>query len=68
LPDALQPWLLASPFAALADIPYRIYCGGLTLQSASVPLAVGFVWSILLVLLGRLLVTRAQSRIVVQGG
>ena len=68
LPDALQPWLLASPFAALADLPYRIYCGALSLERAAVPLALGLGWSVLWVLLGRSLVTRAQTRIIVQGG
>jgi ABC-2 type transport system permease protein len=68
LPDSLQPWLLVSPFAALADLPYRIYCGALTLERAAPALAIGFAWSIALVLLGRALVARAQHRIVVQGG
>ena len=68
LPDAAQAWLLALPFAALADVPYRIYCGVLPLERALGPLAIGLGWSIALVALGRALLSRAQRRLIVQGG
>lgn len=68
LPEALQPWLLASPFAALADLPYRIYCGALTLERAVPALAAGLGWALALIALGRALVSRARRRVVLQGG
>jgi len=67
-PDWSQAILKWLPFSGLVDGPYRFYLGLYTV--ADLPMVIGHqvMWSALLILLGRYMVTRARQRIVVQGG
>ena len=68
LPDWLQPLLALQPFAGLVDTPFRIYSGHLAGAAALVALARQAVWTLILIALGRLLMTRVMARVQVQGG
>ncbi|MHB1317591.1 MAG: ABC-2 family transporter protein, partial [Anaerolineae bacterium] len=67
-PDWSQPVLNALPFRGLMDTPFRLYLGSLTGQEALVAMAHQLMWAALLVLLGRSILARGVTRMVVQGG
>jgi ABC-2 type transport system permease protein len=67
-PDGWQPVLNVLPFRGLGDVPYRMFSGHLPLAELPLLLAHQLAWTAALVLLGRWLLSRAQRRLVVQGG
>ena len=67
-PDWLQPALRLQPLAGLLDIPFRIYGGHFAGLDALAALGRQAVWTIVLVLLGRLFMRRVMARLQAQGG
>ena len=67
-PDWLQPILNWQPFRGLADVPYRIYSGNIPPGEVVPELVFILVWTVALVVLGRLILRRGVRRMVVQGG
>jgi ABC-2 type transport system permease protein len=67
-PDWMQPFLQLQPFRGLADVPYRIYAGNLSGWQALRDIIQQVVWASTFVVLGRVWLTRAVRRVVVQGG
>ena len=67
-PDWLQPVLNWQPFRGLADVPYRIYSGNIPPADVAPELLITLVWTVVLVVLGRLILQRGVRRMVVQGG
>jgi ABC-2 type transport system permease protein len=67
-PDWSQPLLAALPFAGLGDTPYRIYSGHIPVSEAGLPIAISVAWTVVLIGIGRALLTRGLKRVVVQGG
>jgi ABC-2 type transport system permease protein len=67
-PDWLQPLLELQPLRGLGDVPFRIYTGHIGIAAGVRDVAQQFVWSAVLIVVGRLLLARATRRIVVQGG
>ena len=67
-PDWAQPLLQLLPFAALMDLPARIYTGDIPAAQAGFVLLHQACWTLALVALGRWLLGRCARRIVVQGG
>ncbi len=67
-PDWLQPMLEWQPFRGLADVPYRIYSGNIPAAEIAPELVFTLGWTVVLVLLGRLILLRGVRRMVVQGG
>jgi ABC-2 type transport system permease protein len=67
-PDWSQPMLNALPFRGLMDTPFRLYLGSLTGPEALGAMAHQLVWAALLVVLGRSILARGVTRMVVQGG
>ena len=67
-PDWLQPILNWQPFRGLADVPYRIYSGNIPPGEILPELFFILVWTVALVVLGRLILRRGVRRMVVQGG
>ena len=63
-----QPIVANLPFALMMDVPGRFYTGALPLAALPLELARGAVWILVLTLLGRGLLARAQRRLVIQGG
>lgn len=71
LPFFPEKWrLLAelSPFAAVQNLPLRLYSGNLAGDEALFYLGMQVFWLVALVLLGRILLRRMRRRLVVQGG
>jgi ABC-2 type transport system permease protein len=68
MPEWSQPVLALLPFRGLMDVPFRIYLGDLAGMHALSGVVLQVTWTIALVLLGRHLVARGLSRLVVQGG
>lgn len=67
-PDWAQTFLNLQPFRGLVDVPYRIYLGDLEGISALAGIGHQFLWTGLLIVLGRWLMARAMARLIVQGG
>ena len=73
VPIALWPEWLAHvarwlPFEGLIDIPFSIYLGKITGIAAWIAIAKQMAWSLFFVGLGRFLLNRGFSRLVIQGG
>lgn len=67
-PDWSQPILDALPFRGMADVPFRIYAGHIPSDQALPVIAGQICWIFVLVILGRLVLTRGLRRLVLQGG
>lgn len=67
-PKSLQRVLEALPFAAMQNVPLRIYSGNLTGQEMTRAVMMQVFWLIVLVLGGKLLCVHAVRRATVQGG
>jgi ABC-2 type transport system permease protein len=68
LPESWQTALLVQPLAGLMDIPMRLYAGRLAGWPAAGGLALQAGWTIALIALGRLAMSRTLRRLEVQGG
>lgn len=73
VPIPLFPYWLQTicrilPFSDLVDIPSRFYVGHIPPQSILPHLAHQLIWTLLLVLLGKFMLSKATKKIVVQGG
>lgn len=67
-PDWLQPFFNAQPFRGLVDVPFRIYTGNIEATLAGPDLLHQLVWSLLFIVVGRLMLRRSMHRVVVHGG
>lgn len=67
-PDWMQPFLYWQPFRGLGDTPFRIYSGDIPAAQAGFEIALQFGWAAVFVAFGYLLLGRARTRLVVQGG
>lgn len=68
LPQALQDVLKYLPFSFITDLPLRIYIGNVGVVDGLVLMAVGVVWLIAIIAIGKLLIGGALKKTVVQGG
>lgn len=67
-PEWAQPFLAAQPFRGVMDTPFRFYVGHIPTHGLLAGLAHQLVWTAAFVLIGRLVLARGVSRLVVQGG
>ena len=67
-PDSWQKVITLLPYAQLLDAPIRFYTGEYGMDRALRILLVQIVWVFLLTLLGRLMWSRNQKRLILQGG
>ncbi len=67
-PGWAQPALRASPFAAMMDLPARVYTGHIPAAQIGWVLLSQLLWTTVLVAAGSALLRRAVRRLVVQGG
>jgi ABC-2 type transport system permease protein len=67
-PDWLQPFLEIQPFRGIVDVPYRIYVGDILPAMALPDVLQQFVWALIIVVAGHVLLHRSLKRMVVQGG
>lgn len=68
MPDWLQNIVYALPFRWTADFPFRVYSGHIHISDAMWGVCVQMVWLVVLVAVGRTLMSRALRYVVVQGG
>jgi len=68
LPGWSQTLLALLPFAGLMDLPFRLYVGHIAPARLPIILARQALWTLAVILLGRYLLKRGLSRLVVQGG
>lgn len=68
MPKTLQTIIGFLPFRFISDLPYRIYIGNVGLISGIKYIALGFVWLVVLLCLGKRLMNRAVKKTVIQGG
>lgn len=67
-PEGMQPLLRFLPFRGMADDPFRLYIGHLPPGALWGILAHQLAWTLIFVLMGRVLLARGTHRLVVQGG
>ena len=67
-PDSVRPALRLQPFAGLADIPFRIYCGDLSDGPAVAAIGLQLTWTLLLIAVGRWWLERVMAKLQVNGG
>ena len=67
-PDWAQPVLSLLPFAALMDLPARIYTGDIPASAGGWVIGHQVFWTLVLMALGHWLLGRSTRRIVIQGG
>ena len=68
MPTAIQNVLNYLPFRFIVDLPFRIYIGSVATKPALMFICISLAWLIALVVLGKLLVSRALKKTVIQGG
>lgn len=62
---SIAEWL---PFAAMQNMPLRIYSGNISGSDAASGIFMQIVWLVVLVIIGKLLMKNALEKVVVQGG
>lgn len=67
-PDGLRQIVQMLPFAAMGNVPLRVYSGDIAGSDALFAIGLQIFWLFALILLGRLLMKKALRRVVVQGG
>ena len=67
-PDWAQPVLSFLPFRGLADTPFRLYMGHIPAGDLVLHLGHQLAWGVVLILLGRWILSRGLRRLVIQGG
>ncbi|MEZ7872295.1 MAG: ABC-2 family transporter protein, partial [Eubacteriales bacterium] len=67
-PPALRTIAELLPFAAMQNMPLRLYSGHIAGAEAAQGIALQVFWAAALILLGRALMKRALKRVTVQGG
>jgi ABC-2 type transport system permease protein len=68
LPEWSQTAIEILPFRGIIDLPFRLYMGHIPASEVVGVLAHQAVWTVTIVVMGRLLLARGLRRIVVQGG
>ncbi len=68
LPQAMQNVLNWLPFRCVSDLPFRIYVGNMDIKTALIQIAISFVWLLILLGIGKLLLSRSLKKTIIQGG
>jgi ABC-2 type transport system permease protein len=68
MPQWLQKVCYILPFRWTADLPLRIYSGNISINEAVISIGVQFIWIVMLVSAGSIIMRRITRRVVVQGG
>lgn len=67
-PEALQNVIRFLPFAAMQNMPLRIYSGNIAGMEAVIGITLQVLWIVILLMIGKFTIRRALSKVVVQGG
>lgn len=68
LPDWLTKYIYLTPFAAMQNVPFRIYSGNIVAKEATVSILLQIIWAVILITIGKIVMSKAIKRIIVQGG
>ena len=68
MPEAVQRVLKVLPFAAMQNVPFRIYSGDLAGRAMAEAIFLQIFWLIVLVGVGWRFAKLAEKKLVVQGG
>lgn len=68
LPDKLLKIIYALPFASMQNAPFRIYIGALSGKDALNSILLQGFWAIILIALGKIVLSHALKRVEIQGG
>jgi ABC-2 type transport system permease protein len=67
-PERIRAVVELLPFAAMQNMPLRIYSGNIAGMDSMKGIALQVFWLMVLLFIGRLLMTRALKKVIVQGG
>ena len=67
-PNILQNVAYMLPFRYVCDLPFRIYTGNISVSTAIPDLIGGIVWTFAMIILGKILTSKAIKCAIVQGG
>lgn len=67
-PDKMRAIMEVLPFAAMQNVPLRVYSGDLQGEAALKAVALQILWLAVLVGLGQVVMARAERKLAVQGG
>lgn len=68
MPQAIQNVLNYLPFRYVTDLPFRIYIGNVSCQTALMFIGIALVWLVALILIGKLFLSKVLKKTVIQGG
>jgi ABC-2 type transport system permease protein len=68
LPQWFTKYIYLSPFAAMQNVPFRIYSGQIPVDEAFSVMGLQVFWAIILIFIGKFVMSKALMRITVQGG
>lgn len=68
LPNYLTKYIYLSPFAAMQNIPLRVYSGQIPVTDAFSTIVLQVFWLLVLILIGKFIISKALKRVTVQGG
>lgn len=68
LPDWLTKYIDLTPFGSMQNVPFRIYSGNVPLENIFRTIVLQAIWAILLIIVGKVLLSKTLKRVVVQGG
>lgn len=68
MPEILQKICFALPFRYVIDLPYRLYCGNISVTEGIQSALIQLVWIVAIIALGLLVMKNARKKLVIQGG
>ena len=67
-PEKVRCFLEVLPFAAMQNVPLRVYSGSMTLVETQRAIALQLFWLFVLVIIGRAMCAKAMRHVTLQGG
>lgn len=68
LPDWLTKYIYYSPFGAMQNTPFRIYIGDVSINEAVISILLQGFWAVVLIVIGKFIMSKAIKKVFVQGG
>jgi ABC-2 type transport system permease protein len=68
LPNQIRRIFELLPFAAMQNVPLRIYSGDIAGRGIYISVALQVFWLIVLIIIGKMLTRKALKKVIVQGG
>lgn len=68
IPEPYRTMIELLPFASMQNVPFRIYSGNMAGNEMRFAIVLQLFWLIILILIGKLICSKAERRAVVQGG